>query len=128
MTELEVLCEKYGIKALAEYGKNRKPALDDFRDMHPYRVTLRNGRRTLTTDFFCGSAWTREPTAADVLACLCSDVSGVEHESFEGWAADRGYDADSRKAESIYRECEKLVPRLRRFLGERFEEVCSAEH
>ena len=52
-----------------------------------------------TTDFFTGFAIREKPSATD-----------------------------SRSAERTYKACKALAPRLRRFLGEDFEEVCRAEH
>jgi hypothetical protein len=37
---------------------------------------------------------------------------------FEEWAADLGYDPDSRKAEKLFKTCEKQAGRLRSFLGD----------
>jgi hypothetical protein len=91
-----------------------------------YRATLRRRvggkRRSISTPFSVGSAWTEEPTAADVLSSLLLDSSGVTQTAdFEEWAADYGYDADSRKAEAVYRACCKVYERLTRFLGDEFE-------
>lgn len=58
------------------------------------------------------------PEAAGVLYCLASDAGGVQNSrGFEDWAADLGYDADSRKAEAIYRACCDMALALQRWLG-----------
>lgn len=65
------------------------------------------------------------PDAATVVDSLLSDVSGLDRR-FEDWAADLGYDEDSRKAERIYIECLKVLPRLQALLGAdytRFEQA-----
>lgn len=41
----------------------------------------------------------------EVFAQCCNDGLSAQDQSFENWAADFGYDADSRKAEKIYDEC-----------------------
>jgi hypothetical protein len=125
-SELDRLCEKLKITASAQYGAVEVPE-GWAPGTHPYKVTLRFQRRALTVPFFMGSARTDEPTAADVLSCLCSDASAAG-QSFEDWCSDLGYDADSRKAEATYKACEAIAPRLTRFLGDHYEEVCRAEH
>lgn len=45
------------------------------------------------------------PSIGDVLASLASDSAVLDEAGFEDWADSLGYDTDSRKAESIYREC-----------------------
>src|ERR1051325_8456409 len=61
-----------------------------------YKVTFRRGRRQFTTYFSMGAAHTKEPTAAEVLDCLASDVSGFQNAgSFESWCDEYGYDHDS---------------------------------
>ena len=77
-----------------------------------------NGRRQLTVPFSMGPAHSKEPTAEDVLECLASDSASIESAgSFEDWAADLGYDTDSRKAERTFKVCEKRAEKLRAFLG-----------
>ena len=72
----------------------------------------------LITPFSQGSAHKRQPTAAEVLDCLASDAAGIENaRCFEDWAADYGYDMDSRKAEKTYQTCVKQVEELKAFLG-----------
>lgn len=46
------------------------------------------------------------PELPDVLWSLVMDAEGVRHgQTFEDWAADLGYDTDSRKAERCYNAC-----------------------
>ena len=55
------------------------------------------------------------PKLADVLHSLLSDGSPhFDSCSFEEWASEYGYDTDSRKAESIYRECLETGRKLAR--------------
>ena len=82
----------------------------------------------MTVDFWTGSAL-GEPDAADVLACLLSDVRGVEDaRSFEDWASDLGFDPDSRTAEKCFRVCLRLSPKVRRFMGDLYDTACGLEH
>lgn len=125
-SDLAKLCDSLRITCTAVYGAN-KTSPNDFKGSHPYRVTLRKGRRTLSTDFFMGSAHTSEPTAADVLSCLCSDTFAGE-QTFEDFCSELGYDPDSRKAERTWKTCRSMAPKVRRFLGDDFDRVARAEH
>jgi hypothetical protein len=58
------------------------------------------------------------PDFADVLHSLASDSDVLDCSSFEEWAGNLGYDADSRKAEGIYRACLDVALKLRNALGE----------
>lgn len=58
------------------------------------------------------------PPASDVLYSLLLDAEAINAGSFEEWAADYGYDPDSRKAEAIYRQCLEYGLKLRATLGE----------
>lgn len=61
---------------------------------------------------------TIEPKLTDVVHSLIMDASVLDSGGFEDWAAELGYDTDSRKAESIYRECLEIALKLRAGLGE----------
>lgn len=93
----------------------------------PSKVTLRFKGRQLTVPFYMGPANTREPTTADVLACLCSDARFGES-SFGDFCSDMGLDEDSRKAEATWRACVAMGPRVRQFLGAFFDDISGAEH
>lgn len=58
------------------------------------------------------------PPIADVLHSLVSEAGVLDCSSFEEWASDLGFDADSRKAEAIYRACLDIALKLRNGLGE----------
>lgn len=59
---------------------------------------------------------TYKPSKQDVLYCICSDAENTD-QPFEDWAADLGYDTDSRKAEAIYNECVKTRHALTKLCG-----------
>ena len=90
------------------------------------REECESGRRVARVQLWaCDAKFIHQRTAAnskpdlcDVLASLALDASVLDAASFEDWAADLGYDTDSRKAEVIYRECLKTALRLRSSLGE----------
>lgn len=88
------------------------------REMDHWKVTVRAGRKQMTTYFSQGFGHNgKEPNVYDVLDCLASDASGAD-ESFEGFCSNFGYDTDSRKAEKIYKACKHSGERLKKFLGD----------
>lgn len=58
------------------------------------------------------------PRLADVMHSLVMDADVIEHPSLESWARECGMDADSRRAERIYRECLENALTLRVMLGD----------
>ena len=85
-----------------------------------WKITLRNQGRQLTTHYSMGPAHTEEPTLEDVLDCLASDAAGIENSPrFDQWAGEYGYDPDSRKAERVYKVCQKQAEGLLRLLSSR---------
>jgi len=118
--DVKQFANKYRIKARAEWADSN-PHMTDSQNMNHFKVTLRGAGRQMTLYFSQGYGISGEPTAADVLNCLASDSSSIENNlltGFEGWASDLGYDPDSRKAEKIFKVCEKQAERLKKFLGE----------
>ena len=65
-----------------------------------------------------------EPTLKDVFYSLILDSDVLQHESFESWAGDFGYDADSRQAEKIYQDCLKITLKINQmFSSEEWEQL-----
>jgi hypothetical protein len=60
----------------------------------------------------------KAPTLADVMHSLTMDASVLDCRSFEDWAAEYGYDTDSRKAEQVYDACLKSALELRALVGD----------
>lgn len=119
MTELERLCRRDRVRIDARYGEAQTEGWDGA--AHNWRVTIKRKGRQLTVDFFAGSAC-GEPTAADVLYCLCSDVSIHENDEY----GDLGMDAS--QAIATYKAMEVQTPKTRAFLADAFDEYASAEH
>lgn len=59
-----------------------------------------------------------EPNPVDVIHSLVMDSSVLDSGTFEQWAAESGYETDSRKAESTYRACLEIALQLRADIGE----------
>lgn len=91
-----------------------------------WRITLRRPGRQMTVPFSQGPALCSEPREAGVLSCLLSDASSADQD-FTSWCADLGFDEDSRKAERIYRVVQQQTAKLRRFLGDLYDEAMRAE-
>lgn len=72
--------------------------------------------RRMSTFYSQGAAHKRPPTLAEVLDALAHDADGAD-QPFEEWAADLGYDPDSRQAKQTYRACRASAADLRRVLG-----------
>lgn len=53
-----------------------------------------------------------QPQAHEVLASCCRDAMDARNESFESWASNFGYDADSIKAKRIYDTCAEIYHKL----------------
>jgi hypothetical protein len=57
------------------------------------------------------------PEIADILHGLALDSGVLDHATFEDWAAEFGYDGDSRSAETTYRECLAHALAFRALIG-----------
>lgn len=57
------------------------------------------------------------PDSVNVIWCLVMDSGVLFYGGFEDWAAEYGYDTDSRKAESLYRQCLDSALKLQAALG-----------
>ena len=102
------------------------PGGSDARWAHnAWRMTLRLDDRRMQVQYFTGINH-GEPTASDVLDSLTGDAHTAES-VFEDWAADLGYDVDSRKAALTYRAVIRQTERLRKFLADRFDEFLALE-
>lgn len=94
------------------------PNMTDFDGDH-WRCVLRCGSRRMTVYFSQGYGHNgKPPKLPGILSCLASDAATIENSGgFEDWARDLGFDADSRKAEANYRQCERQTEKLKRFLS-----------
>lgn len=80
---------------------------------------INNGKKLkdnlLTATIACKVGRDIKINPAEVIGSACCDASeACQHACFEDWAAELGYDADSRKAEAIYNACKSLMPKLRK--------------
>ena len=114
--------EQDHITARVTYGTKAAPPTD-WGIMDPWTVTLEFAGHKMTVPFYMGKGHGHKPPALeDVLDCLLSDAAGYEQaRDFEDWAAEYGYDSDSRKAEATWRAVAEQTRRLRQFLGLRYD-------
>lgn len=99
-------------------GENPNFDADPKWQEYHYKSTLKYKKKQMTIYFSMGIGLGYEPKVEEVLNCLASDSSSVENEDFENWCRNLGYDTDSRKAEKIYKICQKQAEKLEKFLGE----------
>jgi hypothetical protein len=85
-----------------------------------WAVTLRGPNGKLATTFRMGTGHNGKlPECAEVLDSLASDANAYDNaRDFADFAAEFGYDTDSRKAEAVYKACGRIAKRLRDLLGE----------
>lgn len=120
---LKEFIEELGISLRCQrIDRNRD--MPDFEGDH-WRVQLKRriagsrAPRTMTLTFSKGYGHGgAEPTAAEVLECLRSDAFYGEHNTFEEFCYELGYDPDSRKAEKTYHALRKSYGKLKRWLND----------
>lgn len=117
MKTLQEFAKENRITIESEYADENKNA-PDWKEANHYKVTLHYGRKQYTLYFSQGYGITHEPEIEDVLNSLALDSSGIENaRSFEDWCGEYGYDTDSRKAEKIFKVCQRQAKKLQSFLG-----------
>lgn len=134
MSDLDVLCKELNIRIFCLPTHENPNSSDGWNtdEQHHWSVKLerfsKDGKRkTLTTFFSQGSAHKSAPSSADVLSCLVNDATSGEM-SFKDFCSEFGYDMDSRSAEKIWQGCAEMAPRVRDFLGEKFDAILECEH
>jgi hypothetical protein len=58
------------------------------------------------------------PSDVDIISALCSDSEVLDYATFDGWASEYGYDADSIKAKRMYRICLEQALAIRAALSD----------
>lgn len=114
--------ESAGLIMTAVHVANRPGQMGEDSTMDHWLCTFTStkARGDMVVHFSMGSGHHgKAPKLGEVLDCVASDAAGIENaDGFEDWAAEYGYDTDSRKAEKTYNECAKEAARLLTFLGE----------
>ena len=109
----------HGITAFVQPASTN-PHMEGSDNMDNYRVTLKHGKRRLTVYFSKGVGHHgKEPSAEEVIDCMASDAAGIENASgFDDWCSEYGFDADSRKAERVFKACQRQARQLNQLLGD----------
>lgn len=118
-----------GVQIKAEQGAARLAwdKRDEWQqNANDWRITLSYKGRRHSFDFWQGVGIKNAPDAAGVLECLLSDAQSAG-DGFDEFCANMGYDSDSRKAERIYKACEKTHERLSVLFGEDYQKFIDAE-
>lgn len=123
-TTLEAYVTDHGIRLAVVDGLDYTTD-DQGWEHYAGKVRLTMGRRQMTAPWMQGTAHgTAAPRTVDVLEALASDAAAYENaRDFADFAAEFGYDEDSRKAEATYHACGTISHKLRRFLAEDYETV-----
>lgn len=99
-------------------GANRFPCKSDL--ARAIALECETGKRA-KPDFggkpYASSDRIAPPTAAALIESLARDSDVLEYARFEDWAADLGFDPDSRKGEATYRVCLAQSLALRAAVG-----------
>lgn len=116
---IESFIKEHSIEFACKRVDSRPDELMGERKMRHFHCRISRETRSFSFYFSQGSAHTEDPTLADVLDRMASDSSGFDSsQSFEEWAKEYGYDADSRKAEKTFRAVRRQSDQLKRVLGE----------
>jgi hypothetical protein len=106
------------------------PGSDDADWAHDsWEITLTFQGRSMSLKFHTGTGHRKDgrptpPDIGDILSSVALDAGSVLNaRDFEDWAADFGYDTDSRKAEATYKACQEQTEELSDLLGDWLEIV-----
>jgi hypothetical protein len=119
--ELQAAFKKTGISVEIRGGYLDKD-LEGW-EHYAFNILFKNGQKQASFDWKQGTGHViknnygtimpKNPNPGEVLARICAESLDCK-ESFEEWADAFGYDADSRKAESIYQACKRHEEKLAR--------------
>ena len=112
-------CEFKGFKLSAEYTGNKKADWGNGQEnWNHHKVTVKNtetGKQT-SFDFWASIANPEVKSRKDLIGafeCFVGDaVAGMN--DFNNFCSEFGYDEDSRRAEKIYKACQKATEKLQR--------------
>jgi hypothetical protein len=96
----------------------QQESLDQWQiEANQYTATIKYKGKQMTTPFFTGKGWTKDPEIDDVMPALLSDYDVYQNWEFEDFCSEFGYDSDSRKAEKIFKACQKNGKAVERVFG-----------
>jgi hypothetical protein len=95
------------------YNTRRTLAVERFE-----KLASEQGRYAHSLDYVLMTEKLPAPLLRDVLYSLVMDSSVMDHDGFESWAQEFGYETDSRKAEKVYNDCLQTALKLRALIGD----------
>lgn len=105
------------------HGRFANMKLDDWQQKaDKWTITLKYKGRRMTTPYFTGPLYESEPRVDDILRSLFLDAFATEVD-FNDWCGEFGYDPEDKKAKKVYLSCKRSGERLKKLLGEDFEEI-----
>jgi hypothetical protein len=137
MTNLKTLCKQRKLTVTPVFGSPVQFGTE-LEDKIQAIVVLQYRGRIMSIPYFYGSmkqyvkatkvqkAKLEKIEPADVVHCLLVDTDVSNYSSFEEWAENLGYSTDSRKAEEIWKSCQKSVEAAQAFFGADFEQFQEA--
>jgi hypothetical protein len=110
------------VKMACVYGA---PVNENFRTSDGWTCTLKYDGKQYTIPFYKGSGHGgSEPTVEEVLECLFQDANTADNaRDFEDFASEMGYDSDSKKAEKIFIQCQRISDNLKRLFTSDYNRI-----
>ena len=99
---------------------------EDYKDewkktANKYKARITYNKKSMTTSFYTGSGWEKDPELEDILGSILLDATYLDY-SFEDFANEMGYDPDSRTAEKIYKDIQKQAKKINRIFSKEEQE------
>ena len=117
MKTIQAFVKQNKIKCTATWH-HENPNMPESQNMDHWKTVLKFRDHQMTVYFSKGYGHNgKPPNAEEVLSCLASDANGSDQD-FESWAADLGYDPDSRRAERIHKTICRQAGKLQDLLGD----------
>ena len=111
---LAELCAELGITASVRELDGDLTTFPEWAKQGWSIVLKYNGKRAQFR--FYGGGASKPPTASDLVWAVATDSTALE-ESFNDWCDNFGYTADSIKARSTYKACQRNGERLIKLIG-----------
>jgi len=120
--KLATFIKRHGLTMTVKHT-GQQPNRSDTQDVWRCVISRKGFKGKLVTPFKMGSGHNgKAPELAEVLDCLASDIAGVENNpKFEDFAAEYGYEVDSRAEEKIFKACVRQRDKLKAFIGDEYE-------
>lgn len=122
------LMEELGINTtVEEFAGETNPDMDG--DMTPWLATYTYSEKTVSFNYYTGSAITKTPTPDEVISTVLQDVSYADTDMMD-FIIEMGYDngaKDLRKGQRVYQAIQQETAKLKEFLGEHFDAFLEAD-